>query len=417
MDTNTTTTSTQKTHHVYNGVLNNLESEAHFVPVHNMESYTFVCNDRRIAGLYTVLNTLDGKYYNKITGYVFEGKVKDIEEQYEWNQMHTSLLIPKSNAKRYNKLRTDMIDDNTTKITLYDTFSETCDKYLHYASTNTYSLITDDNGVETGMRVSNTCMHYYLFTNTNTISVKANNSGSIGIEKFRYTLNLSDGEEIVPNYGFIMNYGIAIATGTRMNDDNLKSPNDRYMLKRIVLFTIDQNTETITYHDDIDISEYYYSTVRKSASSIIVNKTFDRVCVVNLDGYYYEELDKSYSTYFATIFSRKVINGEWIYYGRMNGSVLDPNSIETKGIDHDDPIHYLTEYHPEYAPHYAKTGLYRNLYISTNDDGFYLNIFVPFIGINVSDTDFDIVLIKPEYEYVTSTARIDTIKKAKLYVQ
>lgn len=409
-----------KEHVVYNGILNDMESEQHYKTIHDHESYTYVCNDKRITSLSTIINLLDGKFYHKISVYEFVGKVKDNIVDYHWQQSYASLLIPKTNDTRYNFIRSDMIDANTDIITIINNFSGRCDRYMHYKDTNTYSLVAESlytgEMFELNMKLIDTCPEYYLFSNDSSIEIYQNSSGSLGEHKYSYNINVdtSINEVIVPNYGFISNYGVALALGIEIDDPELKSPNNRYLLTRVILFKIDTN-ENIIYNDEIDLREYNYKSVRKSASSIIVNKTFDRVCVVNLDDLYYDELDKSYTTYFVTIFSKKVTSNEWIYYGRMNGSIIDPNSIEVKGIDHDDPIHYLTEYHPEYAPHYLKTGMYRNLYISTNDDGFYLNIFVPFIGINSSDLVFDIVLLKPDNEFVTATARIDTIKKVKLY--
>lgn len=338
--------------------------------------------------------------------HVSETQVPFAEGKYEWSQVGTALEISTDDIC-VNRIALKTIDDNNCLLFLINTDhldtvdSQSIRVYAYNKTNDTHNLLSISDADFGNDRIVSHCDpgKYYVGFKDNVATVyELTNFASSGFD-ISVSASINDlvpaGKSLIPNYSFMNGkktiFGFGVPVG------------NRYALTDIVIYdhiTNDDNTKSLVHNSSIDLSAKEYTAVRKSSSSVVINKNGDRLSFIHTLKFYFTQIDRTLPRYYASIYKHDVNLG-WCEFRGMGGSILDPNYVEVIDTVTDEQMNNYP-FTPE------QSGQYRNIYASPDDEGEYLNMWVPYI-----QYENDIVAIRPEYEPIMSIARIDSIRDIK----
>jgi len=147
-----------------------------------------------------------------------------------------------------------------------------------------------------------------------------------------------------------------------------------------------------------DLLANKFTSIIHTSCAIVTNINGDRICLLHLIPFFYEPLNKTVPRYHITVYDFNTTENKWLFHGEMEGTFIDPDFIEAS-----DSVAIENIINRSVTP--MTSAEYRNIYISNDEVGEYISMWVPFIKINN-----DLVLLRPDYEEMSTFVRIDTIE-------
>jgi hypothetical protein len=345
---------------------------------------------------------------HKIQLFYLENVKKNINPyqvgKYVWKKYCCGLTIPK-NDMYINRISCRRIDENYFMIfcyntSLYGTSNSSIRAYVYDHKNNKYIKLDNVNDSLFGngkfASVDQNSDHM-IFVNDNKLSVyMLSNFSSSG---FDVTLKaiidpVLNNSVIVPNYVSINHTHVAFATGNYSGT--------RYTLRTIRVFetpNVDLPGDSkYTERTSVDLSTALFMGINRTSCGMVIDINGSRICFINIVMFYVQKLNKNIPRYHISIYDLDRTQNKWALYKEMFGSFVDPTHLE--GGSNIDPNKVLArKFKPEISAEY------RNLYISTESDGEYISMWVPYASYNG-----EIIILKPNYERISSLVRVDDIK-------
>jgi len=325
--------------------------------------------------------------------------------KYVWKRYCCGLTIPKSEMY-INRISCRKIDDNSFMIFCYDTslygnISSSIRAYVYDHKNDTYTKLdkvddslfgngkfaTVDQSSDQMIFVKDNKLYVYMLDNFTT-------SGFNVTLKSIIDLALSNGAMVVPNYMTVNHTHLAVAVGIYSGS--------RYILRMIRIFeTPDAELPgeiKYTERSTLDMSTSTIMGINRTSSGMVIDINGSRICSINIVMYYVKTLNTTIPRYHISIYDLDQTQNKWGLYKEMFGSFVDPKYVEG-GVNIDPNTIMARKFKPEISAEY------RNLYISTESDGEYISMWVPYASYNG-----ELIVLKPNYERISSLVRVDDIK-------